>query len=379
MSGSIPISKLTAVKLLCGLLCTVILTSNIRTMSGWSEARGVYDDICYLRQAHLFQRFGIGGLNTDISRDDDHFAQEKFREIGYLAWNDPRRLPCHTPIFDKHVLQYPPGTGFLLALFPQGHQVVSLYAISNLIVWGFALLAIFLAHSLSLSLSAGVFGTLAVYLMINPAKASYSIAPTLALCAATGLLTALWLVKMKRNSLFPILIGLLLGLSINFRLPNLLLASGYVIFFGVSFLRSKRLEAIVQGIGFGVAFVIGMAPTLVANAINAGSPLATTYGGTDTTPPEFNLQIIFNYVRDMQFVLIVLAAGSIAWLVRNGAGCLRNIALIAAGNLVVSIVFFLTHSVFTPYYTTPVTLLSLWSAIFALLICVNGSLRRPEP
>ena len=40
-------------------------------MSGWNEARGVFDDICYLRQAHLFQRFGLGGVDTDISRDDD--------------------------------------------------------------------------------------------------------------------------------------------------------------------------------------------------------------------------------------------------------------------------------------------------------------------
>jgi len=55
-------------KLAFGLICLAILASNIVTMSRWSEARGVYDDICYLRQAHLFQRFGVDGLNTDAVR-----------------------------------------------------------------------------------------------------------------------------------------------------------------------------------------------------------------------------------------------------------------------------------------------------------------------
>ena len=40
-------------------------------MRNWTERTGVYDDICYLRQAHLFQRFGLGGFDTNISRDDD--------------------------------------------------------------------------------------------------------------------------------------------------------------------------------------------------------------------------------------------------------------------------------------------------------------------
>ena len=60
-------------KVACGLVCFLILLSNIWTISHWSESRGVYDDICYLRQAHLFQRFGLDSFNTDIARDDDHY------------------------------------------------------------------------------------------------------------------------------------------------------------------------------------------------------------------------------------------------------------------------------------------------------------------
>lgn len=46
-------SKIKTAKILCGLVCFLILVSNVWTISRWSESRGVYDDICYLRQAHL--------------------------------------------------------------------------------------------------------------------------------------------------------------------------------------------------------------------------------------------------------------------------------------------------------------------------------------
>jgi hypothetical protein len=178
-------------KVVCGFLCFLILASNVWSMSRWSEARGVYDDICYLRQAHLFQRFGIGGLDTDISRDDDHFLSAKLKEIGFSTWSDTTTIPCHTPmpVVKKLVMQYPPGTGFVLALFPQGFQAIPLYLLATVIVFGFALLAISCARSRSSILLSGAFGCLAIYLMINPAKASYSVAPTMVVCALAGFLT----------------------------------------------------------------------------------------------------------------------------------------------------------------------------------------------
>src|SRR6185295_15415162 len=55
--------RLKLVKMLCGIGFLLVLASNIWTISRWSESRGVYDDVCYLRQAHLFQQFGLDGLN----------------------------------------------------------------------------------------------------------------------------------------------------------------------------------------------------------------------------------------------------------------------------------------------------------------------------
>lgn len=352
-----------------GLICLAILASNIVTMSRWSEARGVYDDICYLRQAHLFQRLGIGGLNTNAALDSDHYFEGKLKEIAFAEWQDPIRWPCHNPMpSGKIVMQYPPGTGFLLALFPEGHQVVPLYVAASLIVCGLALSGIAMARTLPSVFGAGLFGALAIYLMINPAKASYSVAPTMALCAVAGFLTALWLTRDKRSALLIALIGVLLGASVNFRLPNALLAAGYFIYLGIAFLKVRTPSAFVQGLGLGLGVLLGMAPTLVAQAVNAGSPLATTYGSADVVAPAFDFAVFGHYLRDMQFVLIVLAIGSAAWLLRVGEGSVRQVAIVVAGNLIVNLVFFLSHPIFTPYYIVPIAMLSLWSVSFAWLM-----------
>jgi len=369
-------------KAACGLVCFLILASNVWSTSRWSEARGVYDDVCYLRQAHLFQRFGPGGLDTDLARDDDHYLVSRLKEIGFPTWSDPATIPCHTlmPVTNKRVIQYPPGTGFLLALFPQGFQVFPLYVLSTAIVFGFALLGISYARSRSSILLTAGFGCLAIYLMINPAKASYSVVPTMVVCALAGFLTAkLFSAKQRSRLLLTGLVGLLIGLAVNFRLPNLFLSSGYLVFFFVAFLLSRKMETVLQGAVFGAAFLAGMAPTLVANAINAGNPLRTTYGAVDVMPPELSFSVIWSYLVDMQFVLLAAAgAWTAVMLRRHRDSGTRQIALLTAANLLVNLAFFLTHPVFTPYYTIPVAMLSLWSLLFASLMqpaeAVDGGL-----
>jgi hypothetical protein len=363
------------VKLLCGLLCFVVLASNVWSMSRWNEARGVYDDVCYLRQAHLFQRFGLKGFDTDISRDDDHYLASKLKAIGFPGWNDTSAAPCHTPMraANKLVMQYPPGTGLVMALFPSGFQAIPMYVLATTIVFGFALLAISYARSTFSILLAGAFGCLAIYLMINPAKASYSVAPTMVVCALAGFLTAkLFIGAQRQRILLTMVLGLFIGFSVNFRLPNLFLSAGYFLFFFASFSRMRNKETMLQGASFALAFLIGMVPTLFANAINAGSPFATTYGGPDVVPPEFSFRIIWQYVADMQFVLLILAIGWTVWMLRSRHDkYIRQVASVTAGNLLVNLAFFLSHPLFTPYYTVPIAMLSLWSLLF-------GSLLRPS-
>jgi hypothetical protein len=362
-------ARLNRLKILFGVVLVLILASNVLAISRWSESRGVYDDICYLRQAHLFQRYGAGGLDTNLAKDDDHYLAQKLQAIDFPGWNDPARVPCHTlmPASSKFVLQYPPGTGFVLAMFPSGLQVIPLYMLTSAVIFGFALLALVYASTPYAAILAGTFGTAVIYLMINPAKASYSVAPTMIVCALAGFLTA----RLPANGnghrfALTAAIGLLIGLSVNFRLPNLFLSAGYFLFFLIAFLGARSRDTLLQGISFGVAFLIGMMPTLVANAINAGSPFATTYGGVDVAPPELKSEVLWQYLRDPQFILLLIAAGwtAVLWRGRNGAG---QVAPLVGANLVVNLIFFMTHPVFTPYYTIPVAMLSLWTLLFATL------------
>jgi 4-amino-4-deoxy-L-arabinose transferase-like glycosyltransferase len=207
--------------------------------------------------------------------------------------------------------------------------------------------------------------------MINPAKSSYSVAPTMVVCAIAGFLTArLFRAEHRMHRLVLTgLVGLLIGLAVNFRLPSLFLSSGYFMFFLASFLWSRKLETVLQGVLFGAAFLAGVVPTLLANAVNAGSPFATTYGNVDATAPGFSLGVIWSYLADLQFVLLALASAWTALVLysHRGHGA-RQTALVTAGNLLANLAFFVSHPIFTPYYTIPVAMLSLWSLLFASLM-----------
>ncbi len=130
-----------------------------------------------------------------------------------------------------------------------------------------------------------------------------------------------------------------------------------------------------------MAFLVGIAPTLIANAINAGSPFATTYSASEAKTMNLDAGVIWAYVTDIQFLLLLLAGGWIAWILRwrrrSGIG---SLALVTAVNLVVNMAFFMIHPAYTQYYTIPIAALSLWSLLFASLMqpteAVDGVVRR---
>jgi len=360
-------------KIFCAVGFFVVLFNNAVSISGWTESRAVYDDICYLRQAHLFERFGFGGIDTDIARDDDNYLRDRLKEIDFKTWADPTTAPCHTfmPASGKRVLQYPPGTGFVLSLFPSGFQVIPLYVLTTIIAVAFSLFAVTRASTVLQLTLVAAFGDSAIYLMINPTKASYSMAPTMIVCALAGFLTArLFLAKSFQDRVpLTLVIGLLLGLSVNFRLPNLLLSTGYCVYFLAAFVLVRSRETLLQGLLFGAAFLVGMVPTLVANAINAGSPFATTYSSVDVVPPELKLDTLIRYAGDVQSLLLTIAAGWVMLILRfHSLRAARQLALVVAANLAINVLFFITHPVITPYYTVPIAMLSLWTLLFTTLV-----------
>jgi 4-amino-4-deoxy-L-arabinose transferase-like glycosyltransferase len=305
-----------------------------------------------------------------LALETDGYFRRMLTDVGHPEWSTSVETVCHVNMAKtgKRALQYPPGVGAVLAMFPEGHQVVPLYVTASLFVLAMALLAIFLARSRAAVVGAGLFGCLALYFMVNPAKASYSVAPTMVLCALAGFLTAKMFNADDRRQqwLLAALLGFLLGLSVNFRIPNLLLFAGYGIYFLAAFIAQRSVNALVRGALFGVAGLVGLTPTLIANALNAGSPIASTYGGQDVSPPDLSFSIIPAYLGDLQGVLIIASiAGTIALFFTRQ---FRPIVAIIAINLVVNLGFFLSHPVFTQYYLIPLAMLSLWTLMFAPLV-----------
>jgi hypothetical protein len=361
-----------AIKILFSFLFLAILASNVRSISHWSESRGVYDDICYLRQAHLFQRFGWHGLDTSLDRETDGYLAGKLRSIDFPNWNEPTRAPCHTQTADgsKWVMTPPPGTGFALALFPEGFQVIPLYALANIIIAGFALYGLWRAREPASLTSAAVLGALSITFMINPTKASYSMAPTMVVCVLAGLFTARLFVDQGRRRLLMIAsVGILLGLSASFRIANVVLSAGYFLFFGLSFLIWRTRETYISGLTLGLAILVGLLPVFAANLVNSGHPLVSAYGGQDTAPRSLDPAVLRAYLRDTQFLLIVIACvwTAVLWRFANHAG-VRKLALLVAGNLALNLAFFATHPVFTQYYIIPILMLSLWTLLFATVL-----------
>jgi hypothetical protein len=211
-----------------------------------------------------------------------------------------------------------------------------------------------------------MFGCLAIYMMINPTKASYSMAPTMVACAVAGLLTALLLIdRNKQRISLAVVLGLSLAIAVSFRLANLFLVAGYVVYFLVSFLERRDRGSLFRGLAFGLMFAVGLFPTLASNAINAGSILSTTYSSGDAVSPDIDFEVVKSYLTDLQFPLIVIAVGWTALIWRRGG---RDIGLLVGTNLLANVLFFATHPVFTPYYTIPIAALSLWTLVFATAI-----------
>jgi hypothetical protein len=214
---------------------------------------------------------------------------------------------------------------------------------------------------------AALFGALSIIFMINPAKASYSIAPTMVVCVLAGLVTArLFVDEGRRRLLMVAAVGILLGLSASFRIANVVLSAGYFLFFGLSFLIWRTREIFVSGLVLGLAFLAGLLPVLAANLVNSGHPLVSAYGGQDTAAPQLDPDVLRAYLRDTQFPLIVIACvwTVLLWRFANHAG-VRQLTLLVGANLALNLAFFATHPVFTPYYIIPILMLSLWTLLFA--------------
>ncbi|WP_018698236.1 hypothetical protein [Amorphus coralli] len=378
-------STLTKISLAAVLVCLALVYRGFQEPAVTDYAFGC-DPFGYQRQAELFREKGyIDGLDTQIVDEEGAFLLALAPSVGvsprsYAEMTAPH---CHhyEPKSERVILQYPPGTGFLLSLLPADRQVDLLYvAAFSLLVLCFGLYAA--AAAPSLALTASVVGSLFVSaLVINHSAlmVSYSAPATLGLTAVAVVLVLAGLpIGRPPRWWAGALLGLLSALLVAVRIPNLFLLAGLAAFIVVQVAPWQRgrlsgfLAFTLSGL---VTFAIGLIPLLAANRINAGGLFDTTYGAADSAgasldPALIAGHLLYYFAETPAWPLTIVALAALvmaAWLSLGdlkGEARRRMAAATIGGGLpfLVSIGFFVTHEVTASYYLVP-------SAFFCLALC----------
>ena len=371
------------------LAAAVLLFSFHRNVTGrtqYTENPWGCDWFGYLRQAQLFRDRGpIAGLSTPLTDERTRYLVEMGKRTGlpFASWEGVAPH-CHhyKAETDAVVLQYPPGTGYVMSFFPPGVQARSTFVAAN---------AVILAVMLGLVLSARTFlttalafaGGMAALHDVSLFSLDWSVPPSSALALlAAG--PAVWLSR-ARNSTTRLLsaaaLGFLLGCTIEMRLTNALIVVGPVLMLAVRFGKQRSIAEAGVFLAFGLALTVAMLPLLVSNAYNAGQFWLTTYGPLDAAPPVLSWEVVWTGIRfyllqreptavlNLIVILVLLVALGIEGR-RDGA--MSEATVGAVISLAATLAFVCTHEIRVLYYLAPVRMYAGAVALFGRFASENA-------
>lgn len=256
---------------------------------------------------------------------------------------------------NKVSLQYPPGTGLVLSLFPEGRAVFTWTLLSILVLLlsstVFLLSLIRRGEVEPKSVACTILAAVALVVLERIGHRSYSInALVLPLLAAT------FLAARK----LPLAAGLAIGFCTVVRIPVVLIAPG------LAWLSCRtRRDWFTFSLGF---LASGVIPLALYNQVYGGAAWATPYGGGDTELPTFRAlgNTVPYYLglgpgSKLNWTLVLAALGTWHFADRRTK---QSFLLILAPTWA----FFLTHSMAIPYYTTPSILAAVAILSFATLL-----------
>jgi len=188
-------------------------------------------------------------------------------------------------------VQYPPGTGLVLAMFPQGEAV---YGLNRIVVFVFALVGLGAFAVAVWKKAWATIGLVLVALSLGPmvlariGSLTFSINAVLVPILLTCLLSlfALGLKNSNRDDLAllcAVLAGCCLGFATMIRLPSFLLAPGFLILLWPGF-RNLGIKTLPIAFGLGAA-IVGIVPVVINQQHVAGAWYLPTYASADAAPP----------------------------------------------------------------------------------------------
>jgi hypothetical protein len=271
--------------------------SSYRQSLGTEEFAYACDSFGYLRMAKeirhgvehgVWPEFKLESPQTRLLID---FMQES--KVAVPRWDEVIAPHAHhyMPESGYVGVQYPPGTGLVLAMFPQGEAVYRLNRIVEFvfIVAGVVALAIATWKRAWASIGLVVLAlSLGFMVMGRLGALSFSMNAVLVPILLTTVfsLLALWLQTSGRDRL-ALLCALLAGLSLGFatmiRLPSFLLSAGFLVLLWPGF-RNFRIKSLPVLFALGVT-ISGVIPVLINQRNVAGGWYISTYARVDAAPP----------------------------------------------------------------------------------------------
>ena len=255
------------------------------------------DPFGYHRQASLFDKVGIrAGLNTEIESPETSLLIKVASRLdeNISAWSTMIAPHCHhyDARSQKVIAQYPPGTGFFLALMPDGKRLQALTALMVL-----SIVVLYAAvNYLALSVKFYIISTASFYIAIETIlklqSSSYSIPASVFLIAILVSIFALGKsASIIKNCIVVALLGVLTGLLVTVRIASIVFVPLVLLLINFNLNRNNlsirnRKELAACSLGM----LVSAAPLLIANKINAGGYLNSTYSGSDT---EFFLIFLY--------------------------------------------------------------------------------------
>jgi hypothetical protein len=346
------------------------------------------DPFGYSRQAELFRENGLWrGLDTRIKDADASTLISAAKSIDSNSANWYQAIAPHCHYYrassDSVILQYPPGTGFLLSLFP---PATSLDVLFPLIVASVtATIVIAVAGSQATLLNYLLGGIVLVPLVFVEAAPEAAGNPSVPATIAFIPMMALFAREMDshgrlRRHLIAFLIGVCAGLLFAIRSPNIVLSFSLFVCILINFWphRTSASHFLYSMFWFIIAFfTFGALPVLSANFINTGNALTTTYSEIDAAPPDLRLDVIFNNLKfylTSGYALPVVVSAALVLVFRvvtigklRPAGGRYGLSIGGGGAFALTLAYFCTHDIRQPYYVYPAAALSLCLVCFELM------------
>jgi hypothetical protein len=372
----------------------VAVRSSYRQSVGTEEFAYACDAFGYLRMAkeirHGFSK-GVWPefkLESGQTRTLINFMQQQ--QLPVPQWEEVVAPHAHHyfPQSGYVGVQYPPGTGLVLAMYPQGE---ALYGLNRTVVISFALVAVAALLLAIWKQSWASFGlvvlALSFGLMVLPGVGSFSInamlVPVLFTCVFCLIAVALQNRGRDRLGLLCALIaGLLLGFATLIRLPALLLMPGFMVLLWPR-LHLFRFKSLPVALVIGVALT-GVIPVMINQSNVAGAWYLPTYASVDAAAPSLEgLRHNFDYFLGggpaavdnwaLLYALVGFAACLLLYARRNGDET-RTLGLswtrLAVSAFVlwfVPICYFLSHRVTGAHYMIPAAFATVTLAGFGAL------------